>query len=404
MSLRRSSVANKRIILISFELPPELAGGIASVTVDKIRGFEQRGFEVTVIGPRSRKTARTSYSKWPMRSIPVRSNPLKFMFSLYWLLIETRLRRPDFIYSTSATWAGLAASIAGGIYRIPYFVMVHGNEFIRFEHSPRIRTMIGLVFRRAAGIMAVSRFSAAEVLRIYGVESKKIHTVFNGVDHQRFHPGEEVAVAEFKRRYAPEDAIILSTLSRIEERKGHSAVIRALARLKESKPDLSIRYLIAGKGPFEPNLRDLVRELELEEQVEFLGFIAREDVNLLYSATDLFVMPSVYLKDSGSVEGFGLVYVEAGLCGTPSLGGTAGGVSDAIKDGETGYTVDGDNIDAIFDILQCLAEDPDTVAEMGAKARRYYLENLTLDIVLDRELTTIISILDQGLSPSGERI
>jgi phosphatidylinositol alpha-1,6-mannosyltransferase len=75
--------------------------------------------------------------------------------------------------------------------------------------------------------------------------------------------------------------------------------------LKESKPDLSIRYLIAGKGPFEPNLRDLVRELELEEQVEFLGFIAREDVNLLYSATDLFVMPSVYLKDSGSVEGFG---------------------------------------------------------------------------------------------------
>jgi phosphatidylinositol alpha-1,6-mannosyltransferase len=313
------------------------------------------------------------------------------------------IRRPDFIYSTSATWAGLAASIAGGIYRIPYFVMVHGNEFIRFEHSPRIRTMIGLVFRRAAGIMAVSRFSAAEVLRIYGVESKKIHTVFNGVDHQRFQPCEKAAVAAFKCRYAPEDAIILSTLSRIEERKGHSAVLRALARLKETKPDLSIRYLIAGKGPFEPNLRDLVRELELEEQVEFLGFIAREDVNLLYSATDLFVMPSVYLKDSGSVEGFGLVYVEAGLCGTPSLGGTAGGVSDAIKDGETGYTIDGESVDAIFNILLRLVEDPDTFAEMGVKARTYYLENLTLDIVLDRELTTIISILDQGLSPSEER-
>jgi glycosyltransferase involved in cell wall biosynthesis len=83
--------------------------------------------------------------------------------------------------------------------------------------------------------------------------------------------------------------------------------------LKESKPDLSIRYLIAGKGPFEPNLRDLVRELELEEQVEFLGFIAREDVNLLYSATDLFVMPSVYLKDSGSVEGFGSGLRRSGL-------------------------------------------------------------------------------------------
>ena len=127
----------------------------------------------------------------------------------------------------------------------------------------------------------------------------------------------------------------------------------ALRHLKQIYPD--IVYISIGYGEEEENIKKLVKELNLEEQVMFFKDISNELKNSLLTKSNIFIMPSIIYKKS--VEGFGIVYVEAAQYGIPSIGGIDGGAADAIDHEKTGLICDGNNLDAIYSSINSMLEN-----------------------------------------------
>ena len=145
----------------------------------------------------------------------------------------------------------------------------------------------------------------------------------------------------------------LITVARFDKRKNHEKIIMALRNLKEIYPN--IIYICIGQGENIDNLKKLITELNLQNQIIFPKNLTIEEKNSYLKCSDVFVMPSITYKNS--VEGFGIVYLEAAQFGVPSIGGKDGGASDAINHGETGYICDGNSLDDIYQSIFKILEN-----------------------------------------------
>jgi len=138
----------------------------------------------------------------------------------------------------------------------------------------------------------------------------------------------------------------------------------ALRNLKQIYPD--IVYICIGYGDEEENLKKLVIELKLENQIIFLRDVPNDLKNALIVKSNIFIMPSIIYKKS--VEGFGIAFVEAAQYGIPSIGGKDGGASDAIIDKETGIICDGNNLEEIYSSILLVLKN-NSYKELGKKAK-----------------------------------
>ena len=100
-----------------------------------------------------------------------------------------------------------------------------------------------------------------------------------------------------------------------------------------------------------------------------MGEVADSDLSDYYALCDIFIMPNRE-EGAGDVEGFGIVFLEAGWMGKPVIGGRSGGVPDAVKDGETGLLVDGRSVPEIEEAVARLLSDPALARSMGDKGRK----------------------------------
>ncbi len=205
---------------------------------------------------------------------------------------------------------------------------------------------------RGLDVVAVSR-STAEDLRARGLEGPEIAVVPNGVDLVRFSPD-----ADLPR--APQPTILY--LGRLKRYKRVDLLIRAVAALKERIPGL--RFLVAGKGDREGELRALADSLGLGETVRFLGYVSEDE------KIDLFRRSWVHVLTSPK-EGWGISALEAAACGTPTVASDAPGLRDAVLDGKTGLLVPHGNVDELVHALERLLTSDDARLRMGAGARRY---------------------------------
>ena len=343
------------MVMISFEYPPRLIGGIGQLAKDKYEAFRRLGHSVTLIAP-----VGSSDPAGDVYSLPVRKNLLKTAI-LFLQLLRVLLKRnskPELLYCMSGTYIGFVCYILSKLTGLPYVVMAHGNEFVRFKHSP-VHHLLRKVYNGSRYVFAVSGFTRGELESI-GVQPERIRVVHNGVDTRVFYPAEEAQVAELRKELdiAPED-FCLFTVSRLDKRKGHVKVLEAMRSLLDEDEEHygRLKYVFGGKGPELEAIENFIHRHGLEEHVRYAGFIEDAELPTYYSAADLFVMPSMYLEQEGNVEGFGIVFIEAAACGTPSLGGNTGGMADAIEHGETGYVVDGADTKDIQRTLRYLYEN-----------------------------------------------
>src|SRR5262249_14775190 len=131
---------------------------------------------------------------------------------------------------------------------------------------------------------------------------------------------------------------VILTVGSLVERKGQDMIIRALPLIANAVPGVS--YLIVGDGPYKANLKTLVTSMGLQDRVVFTGRVSDEELPEFYALSDVFAMPSRACLDSNDVEGFGMVFLEAGATGKPVVAGRSGGIEDAVVDGVTGLLVD----------------------------------------------------------------
>ena len=127
----------------------------------------------------------------------------------------------------------------------------------------------------------------------------------------------------------------------------------ALRNLKQKYPN--IVYICVGYGDEEKNIKKLVTELSLQEQVMFFKNISNDLKNSLLSKSNIFVMPSIKYKKS--IEGFGVAYIEAAQLGVPSLGGKDGGAADAVEHEKTGLICNGSELDEVYSSIKKMLEN-----------------------------------------------
>jgi phosphatidylinositol alpha-1,6-mannosyltransferase len=250
------------------------------------------------------------------------------------------------------------------------YCLIHGKE-INHKKGSSINKRLLDVLNNVEKIIANSEYTKNLAMEI-GVKQEKIIVINPGID----------PVKNLNKKSLDKVESLLSiksprliTVSRFDKRKNHEKIIMALRNLKQIYPD--IVYICIGYGDEEVNIKNLVKELNLETQVMFFKDISDDLKNALVAKSNIFVMPSVIHKSS--VEGFGIAYTEAAQYGIPSIAGKDGGASDAIDHEKTGLICDGNNLDEIYSSINLMLENKKYL-EYGKNAKnsvsKFYWSNI----------------------------
>ena len=241
------------------------------------------------------------------------------------------------------------------------YCLIHGKE-INHAKGSGINKRLLKVLNNVEKVIANSKYTKNLAINI-GVKEENIIVINPGIDPIK--DLDQKSLEKVESLLAVKTPRLI-TVSRFDKRKNHQKVIMALRNLKQIYPD--IIYICIGYGDEEENIKDLVKELDLEGQVMFFKDISEDLKNALVAKSNIFVMPSTIYKSS--VEGFGIAYTEAAQLSIPSIGGKDGGASDAIDHEKTGLICDGNNLDNIYSSINSMFENKKYL-EYGKNAKEF---------------------------------
>lgn len=277
--------------------------------------------------------------------------------------------------------AGLAlASRAGG-----YVCWLHGEELGYASTSRELTWLARRIYRGASAVIANSRNSKQLLVRDFGVPDSRVHVVYPGVDTERFRP--DVDGRALRLRVASDHDLVFLSVGRLERRKGHDLVLRALAKLRQTIP--RVRYVIVGTGPNQAQLVADASALGVADIVHFEGAATDADLPLWYAAADVFVMPN--RCDGVDFEGFGIVFLEAAAAARPAIGGGSGGVVEAIEHDRTGLLVSGTDTDELVAAMRRMALSREERVRIGRAARDRVLKSFTWESAVNTLSTTLLA-------------
>ena len=248
--------------------------------------------------------------------------------------------------------------------KIVYYA--HGEEFSQRAHSSKADVQRKQALQFSHGIVAVSSFTKGFLINHYGAVPDRVRLINNGVDFETFAEPVENSISTDTKQKTQKLQVVAA--GRMVERKGFDRLIDAWPTVLKAAPNVVLK--LAGKGPIYGAIKGKIEKLGLDETVQQLGFVPDEQLIKLYQDADLFVMPNRTLED-GDTEGFGLVFLEAAAAGTTSVGGRAGGVTDAIIDGKTGFLVDGQKTDEIATAIIKLLLDEELREKLADNAKAH---------------------------------
>lgn len=366
-----------RLLMITQDFPPQ-TGGIQTYSAELGLRFAAACDRFEMVAPADEGHESVDASlPYRVHRLPVPSDRMVFAT----LRSGGAIAKQGFDAVFHAQWytlpAGLWLRRAGHVRRV--FVAAHGRELLLnvVERVPGVglgyAAARDAMLRKADLLMPVSRYTGG-LLEKAGVSSQAIHVAPNGVDADAFRPGDGAA---FRAEHGLGEGPLVATVCRLVPRKGIDTTLDAVAQLRDRVPGL--RYAIGGSGPDRERLEARVRDRGLEKTVRFLGRVPDAAMADCMTAADVFCMPA--RSEAPDVEGFGLVFLEAGACETAVIGARAGGVPDAIVHGETGLLVQPSDVAGLADALHDLLTQPKVRARMGAASRARIEAQCTWDHV-----------------------
>ena len=240
----------------------------------------------------------------------------------------------------------------------PSFCLIHSKEINHSKGSFINKRMLQSL-NKAKFVISNSEFTKKLAIK-NGLDEKKIKIINPGCNYPIKIDNKSIDQAkELYRNCFPK----IITVARLDKRKNHQNILMTIKNLKPRFPN--IKYVSVGDGEEMLNLENLKNELGLGNEVALLKNSSELLKVALLEQSDLFLMPSIIHKKS--VEGFGISFIEAAAYGTGSIGGIAGGASDAIQNGITGYLCDGENLESIYDSIVKFY-DNDNFKQLGKNA------------------------------------
>lgn len=330
-----------RILILSWEYPPRIVGGLGRHVWRLSTGLAGAGHDVHVV-TRDFPGAPPEEILEGVHVLRVTADPdfVPFDDLIPWVaqfnmgVLEQAtalMNRTDIDVVHAHDWlVAYAAAGVKNIFRVPLVATIHATEYGRHQGylpgpmNKLIHQVEWWLTYESRRTIACSNYMKDVCASIFELPAETIDVIPNGVDLDTF--GQPEGVAAFRaERVAPGEKLIFFA-GRLEYEKGVQTVLDALPRIREHVP---VRFVVAGVGTHMEELRDHARRDGIEDAVEFLGFVADDDLRLWYAAADLAVVPSLY-------EPFGMVALETMASGTPCIAADTGGLRELVVHDETG--------------------------------------------------------------------
>ncbi len=266
---------------------------------------------------------------------------------------------------------------------LPYVCFVHGEDVTCATTSRELTWLARRALHGATFTIANSHNTARILREEWGLPDDRVRLLHPGVDTRWFVPASRNSAV--RARFGWGNRPVILTVGRLQRRKGHDCLIRALPTIRRAFPNAL--YVIVGDGDERGRLRSLVHDLALGGHVQFLGEIDDAALRECYQQCDLFVLPN--RQDGVDIEGFGMVLLEAQACGKPVVAGDSGGTAETMSVPETGRIVRCDEPAPLAELIVRLLSDADRLARMGGNARRWVVEHFDWDS-LSRQARTVL--------------
>jgi len=267
--------------------------------------------------------------------------------------------------------ANVYCSLAGLLTRTPVVATFHGS--VDIGQNERFNGLkFGAINVGAGCIVAVTDSLRDDILDRTPLKAKKIRIIHNGINTSTF---QQPHSSSLRQKYGwSENEIVIGSLGNIRPAKGYDILLRAAALLEKSPR--SYRFVIAGQSNSRlmDDLLTQRKELDLEDKVQFLGFL--DDAADFLSNLDLFLSSSVS-------EGLPLSAIQAMVAKLPIIATRCGGYNELITDRENGWLVEVGNPKAIADAIEMVAADPGLKNKLSEKARKYAMEVFDIQVMLN---------------------
>ncbi len=372
-----------KVMILAMKFLPA-SGGSASYAYNMAIGLHRLGHDITLMAPTySHRTMEDHVFPFKVRRL-FWSGPHFGMFrllfaALHIMAVYIRIK-PDVVWTTS--FAGCRVLGLLTFLSARFVGTIHGGGIHRRYPSKKISNKFGdylgmRFMKRADAIVTISEESKKIIKTKLPFEfiHRKLRLIYNSIDFDK---------TKFRSR---EDALqllsglkdkkVILTVARLVAAKGQDVVIRAMSLLADRHPDAV--YVIVGEGVERPALEALVKELRLEDRVLFAGYVTDEQLEMYYAVCDLFVMAGRWTPNF--VEGFGLVYLEAGIRGKVVIGTRVGGIPEAIVEGQTGFVIEPENPELLSQKIAEVLSDEKLRSEMGIFAAQYIDRHYSNDVM-----------------------
>lgn len=376
-----------KVLLLSWNFPPTL-GGIEYVVDNLFRGLRRKGHGVEVV--------TTAGLEVPAIPGVFRAGK-KGLKAFVWYALtrgfsRCRHERPDLLLCGSVV-AAPAAYLLSRWFRIPYGVLVHGSDVLHggWIYQRAIRFLL-----QRADLLTTNSAQTQALVGEAGIRTDRSVVVHPGVDVDAFLGVPEGCATELIQEM--EGRRVLMTVGRLIKRKGHlEFVTQVMPALVDKFPNILL--LVVGEdatsslvhaGGFRKQIEAQIEALGLQDHVRMLGQLtdSRDLVRLFYRA-DVFVLPCLDIP--GDIEGFGIVFLEAALGGTPSVATRVGGIPEAIIDGETGLLVTPGDFPALTDAVAKLFEEDDLRKRMSEAAENRARNEFAWEVIVDQYVDAFTS-------------
>ncbi|MFX1388572.1 MAG: glycosyltransferase family 4 protein [Promethearchaeota archaeon] len=292
----------------------------------------------------------------------------------------------DLIVSSNSGNILILAVFLGTIFNKKVVTLAHGNDFL----AKKAIHLKSSYFKSVEKIIVNSTKMRQFIRKIYNLNEEKLIVINRAISLKDSEIQNSKLEIRKELNLSDDDFIILS-VGRQNFRKNFDLVIRSIERILKIRPSIKIKYYLIGSGLDTQNLKDLTRKLNLEDKVFFLGNCNNELRNKFYKLSDLFIMPSI--MSSNTIEGFGIVFLEANFYNLPVIGTRSGGIPEAIIEGKTGYLIKPEDLEDLIDKIMILYDNEDLRLEMGQAGHDRVINEFLWENIIEIYLKTFKKVL-----------
>ncbi len=349
--------------MVTFD-PPENTGGIERRTTDYTKELVRRGHSITLISLAPHHGfGKRSFEGTMLIELPSSVRKLPYVCLSALNLIRKNTIDTVLLLSGSFTAFGLLVLSYSRIRHLPSIAFFYGKDLLWSRRSRLGRLFKWVTLILAKKVAVNSSFTMGLLPK--GLSGKYL-VIYPSVDC------DQLAGQSSDAEITSGGRVLF--VGRLVERKGVDLLLVAFHEVSKRMPRAGLD--IVGDGPEMSKLLKLAKELGLEQTVHFHGSQQGKNLVRQYSACDVLVMPSK--KTTEDVEGFGTVFIEAGLMGKPSIGTASGGIPEAVIDGVTGLLVPEGDVPALTDALVRLLTEPGLRERLGSAARARVLSSFRI--------------------------